>query len=29
MDIFIMQQKYRNRHLVVIDGDMYVYKSEK
>ena len=24
-----MQHKYRNRYLVVIDGDVYVYKNEK
>ena len=28
MDIFIMQHNYRNRYLVVIDGDVYVYKYE-
>ena len=29
MDIFIMQDNYRNKYLVVIDGDVYVYKLEK
>ena len=29
MDIFIMQYNYRNRYLVAIDGDVYVYKYEK
>ena len=29
MDIYIMQYKYRSRYLVVIDGDVYVYKYEK
>ena len=29
MDIFIMQHNYRNRFLVVIDGDVFVYKNEK
>ena len=24
-----MQNKYRNRYLVVIDGDVFVYKYEK
>ena len=24
-----MQHKYRNRFLVVIDGDVYVYRYEK
>ena len=29
MDFFIMQHNYRNRYLVVIDGDVYVYKYKK
>ena len=29
MDIFIMQHNYGYRYLVVIDGDVYVYKYEK
>ena len=29
MDIYIMQHKYRNQYLVVIDGDVYVYKYDK
>ena len=29
MDSFLMQNKSRNRYLVVIDGDVYVYKNEK
>ena len=29
MDIFIMQYNYRNRYLVTIDGDVYVYKYDK
>ena len=29
MDIFIMQHKYRNKYLVVIDGNVYVYKYEE
>ena len=29
MDIFIMQFNYRNRYLVVIDGDVCVCKYEK
>ena len=29
MDIFKKQYNYRNRYLVVIDGDVYVYKNEK
>ena len=29
MDIFIMQYNYRNKYLVVIDGDVYVYEYEK
>ena len=29
MDIFIMRYNYRSRYLVVIDGDVYVYKYEK
>ena len=28
MDFFIMQHSYRNRFLVVIDGDVYVYKFQ-
>ena len=28
MDIFIMQHNYRSKYLVVIDGDVYVYKDE-
>ena len=29
MDIFITQYNHRNRYLVIIDGDVYVYKNEK
>ena len=29
MVIYIMQYHYRNRYLVVIDGDVYVYKNDK
>ena len=29
MDTFIKQFNYRHRYLVVIDGDVYVYKYEK
>ena len=29
MDIYIMQHIYRSKYLVVIDGDVYVYKYEK
>ena len=29
MDIFILQYRYRNRYLLVINGDVYVYKNEK
>ena len=29
MDTYIMQYVYRNRFLVVKDGDVYVYKNEK
>ena len=29
MEIYIMQYNYRNRYLVVIDGDVYVYKYDK
>ena len=29
MDIFKMQYKYRSRYLVVINGDVNVYKDEK
>ena len=29
MDIYIMQYNYRTRYLVVIDGDVYVYKYGK
>ena len=29
MDIFILQYKYRNKYLVVIDGNVYVYKYER
>ena len=29
MDLYIMQDNYRNRYLVVIDGDVYVYKYDK
>ena len=28
MDFIILQYNYRNRYLVVIDGDVIVYKSE-
>ena len=28
MDIFIMQNNYRNRYVVVMEGDVYVYKQE-
>ena len=29
MDIFILQYNYRNRYLILIDGDVHVYKYEK
>ena len=29
MDIVIIRYIYRNRYLVIIDGDVYVYKDEK
>ena len=29
MDKFIMQYNYQSTYLVVIDGDVYVYKNEK
>ena len=29
MDIFMIQDNYRSKYLVVIDGDVYVYKYEK
>ena len=29
MDIFIMQYHYRSKYLVVIDGNVHVYKYEK
>ena len=29
MDIYIMQHIYRNKFLVVIDGDVYLYKYDK
>ena len=29
MDIYIMQHNYRDRYLVILDGDVYVYKYEK
>ena len=29
IDIYIMQHNYRNKYLVVIDGDVYVYKNHK
>ena len=29
MDIFMMQYNYRSKYLVVVDGDVYVYKYEK
>ena len=29
MDIFMIQNNYRSKYLVVIDGDVYVYKYEK
>ena len=29
MDIFMMQYNYRFKYLVMIDGDVYVYKYEK
>ena len=29
MDILIMQQNYRSKYLLVIDGDVHVYKYEK
>ena len=29
MDIFIMQYNYRDKSLVVINGDVYAYKYEK
>ena len=28
MDIFFMQHNYRNKHLVEIDGNVYVYIYE-
>ena len=29
MDIFMIQYNYQSIYLVVIDGDVYVYKYEK
>ena len=29
MDNFMIQYNYRSKYLVVIDGDVYVYKNEK
>ena len=29
MDIFMMQYNYRSKYLVIINGDVYVYKYEK
>ena len=29
MDIYIRQDNYRNKYLVVVDNDVYVYKNEK
>ena len=29
MDIFKMQHSYRSKYLVVVAGDVFVYKSEK
>ena len=29
MDIFMIQYNYRSKYLVIIDGDVYVYKYEK
>ena len=29
MDFYIMQYNYRNKSLVIIDGDVYVYKCDK
>ena len=29
MDIYIMQDNYRNKYLVVIDDNVYVYKYDK
>ena len=29
MDIFMMQYNYQSKYLVIIDGDVYVYKYEK
>ena len=29
MDIFIMQDNYRNKYLVVVDSDVNVYKHDK
>ena len=28
MDIFIIQNSYQNKHLVVVNGDVYVYRYE-
>ena len=28
MDILMIQYNYRSRYLVVLDGDVYVYKYE-
>ena len=29
MDIYIMQHNYRNKYLVVVDTNVYVYKYDK
>ena len=29
MDIFMIQNKYQSNYLVIIDGNVYVYKYEK
>ena len=29
MDIFVMHYNYQSKYLVIIDGDVYVYKYEK
>ena len=28
MDVFIMHYKYRFKHIVVVDGDVFLYKYE-
>ena len=29
MDIFMIQYNYQSKYLVIIDGNVYVYKYEK